>query len=273
VANAKKHGRAGREPGGGGQADSRHAARERVAAMRAQHKRAERRRNLITAGAITAAVVIVGGGIAWYAASRSPGSPEVVPAAPTGAPQSQPAALVVPNTSGISGVVAYDTTGWPAASKNGPANRALGHDHVTVPVTYSVTPPVGGNHNPVWLNCGIYNTPVPSEYAVHDLEHGAVWITYQPSLPQAEVSQLRSFVGRQSVLTPGGAPGSRYMDLTPYPGLPAPVVVTAWGFQLRLTSPADPRLQRFVDKFRLSPRYAPEYPGECTGGTGTPAAS
>jgi hypothetical protein len=190
-----------------------------------------------------------------------------------GAPQSQPAALIVPNTSGISGVVAYDTAGWPAASKNGPANRALGHDHVTVPVTYSVTPPVGGNHNPVWLNCGTYHQPVPSEYAVHDLEHGAIWITYQPSLPQAEVSQLQSFVSRQSVLSPAGAPGSRYLDLTPYPGLPAPVVVSAWGFQLRLTSPADPRLQRFVDKFRLSPRYAPEYPGECTGGTGTPAAN
>jgi hypothetical protein len=273
VANAKKRGQAGREPVGGKQAGRRQAARERVAAMRAQRKRAERRRNLITAGAITAAVVIVGGGIAWYAASRNGGSPEVVPAALNGAPQSQPAALVVPNTSGISGVVAYDTAGWPAASTNGPANQALGHTHVTVPVTYSVTPPVGGNHNPVWLTCGVYDKPVPSEYAVHDLEHGAVWITYQPSLPQAQVSQLRSFVGRQSVLSPGGVPGSRYLDLTPYPGLPAPIVVSAWGFQLRLTSPADPRLQQFVGKFRLSPRYAPEYPGECNGGIGTPAAT
>jgi len=266
VANSKKRSQAGRKQ----------AARERVAAMRAEQKRAERRRNLITVGAIGAAVVIVGGGIGWYAASRGGGgsSAEVVPATPSGAPQSQPAALVVPNTSGISGVVAYDTAGWPAASKNGPADRALGHDHVTVPVTYSVTPPVGGNHNPVWLNCGVYENPVPSEYAVHDIEHGAIWITYQPSLPQAEVSQLRSFVGRQSVLSPGGgAAGSRYMDLTPYPGLPAPIVVSSWGFQLRLTSPTDPRLQQFVDKFRFSPQYSPEYPGECTGGTGTPAAT
>jgi Protein of unknown function (DUF3105) len=227
VANSKKRSQAGRKQ----------AARERVAAIRAEQKRAQRRRNLITVGAITAAVVIVGGGIGWYAASRGGGSSaEVVPATPSGAPQSQPAALVVPNTSGISGVVAYDTAGWPAASKNGPAGQALGHAHVTVPVTYSVTPPVGGNHNPVWLNCGVYENPVPSEYAVHDLEHGAIWITYQPSLPQAEVSQLRSFVGRQSVLSPGGgAAGSRYMDLTPYPGLPAPIVVSSWGFQLRLT--------------------------------------
>jgi len=111
---------------------------------------------------------------------------------------------------------------------------------------------------------------VPSEYAVHNLEHGAVWITYQPSLPKSEVAGLRAFVERQSSLSPGGQRGSRYLDLTPYPGLPAPVVASSWGFQLRLTSPTDPRLQDFVSKFRASKTYTPEYGGECTGGIGTP---
>ena len=260
------------------QAAGKQAARERVAGMRAQAKRAERRRNRLTIGAIAAVVVIVGGGVAWYAASRggstSTTSAEVVPAAPSGTPESQPAALVVPNTSGISGVVAYDTAGWPTASKNGPANQALGHNHVTGAVTYSVTPPVGGNHNPTPLSCGVYTKPVPNEYAVHDLEHGAIWITYQPSLPQSEVNQLKSFVDRQSVLTPStGGPGSRYMTLTPYPGLPTPVVMSSWGFQLRLSSPTDSRMQQFVDKFRASQQYTPEYGGECTSGAGTPAST
>jgi hypothetical protein len=121
------------------------------------------------------------------------------------------------------------------------------------------------------MNCGIYDKPVPSERAVHNLEHGAVWITYQPSLPQAEVSQLRAFFGRQTVLTPsGGGAGSRYIDLTPYPGLPSPIVVSSWGFQLRLSSPADPRLRQFVSKFRVSQQYTPEYGSPCTGGVGTP---
>ena len=260
------------------QAAGKQAARERVAGMRAQAKRAERRRNMLTIGAIAAVVVILGGGVAWYAASRggstSSTTAEVVPATPTGAPQNQPTALVVPNTSGISGVVAYDTTGWPTASKNGPANQALGHRHVTTPVTYSVTPPVGGDHNPTPLTCGVYAKPVPNEYAVHDLEHGAIWITYQPSLPQSEVNQLKSFVDRQSVLTPStGGPGSRYMTLTPFPGLPTPVVMSSWGFQLRLSSPTDPRMQQFVDKFRASQQYTPEYGGECTSGAGTPAST
>lgn len=132
---------------------------------------------------------------------------------------------------------------------------------------------MGGDHNATWLNCGIYDKPVPSEYAVHNLEHGAVWITYQPSMPNSEVAGLRVFVERQSSLPPGGQRGSRYMDLTPYPGLPAPVVASSWGFQLRLTSPTDPRLQEFVNKFRASKTYTPEYGGECTGGIGTPLES
>jgi hypothetical protein len=248
------------------------AARERVAAMRAKQRRAERRRNLITIGAIAVAAgaVITGAIIAWPSASSS-SSKQAIPPAPGGStPDAQPAALAVPNTSGIRGVAAYDTTGWPSASHNGPAVRALRHAHVPGPVTYSITPPVGGDHNGTWLNCGIYDKPVPSEYAVHNLEHGAVWITYRPSLPSAQVADLRSFVERQAALSRGGQAGSRYIDLTPYPGLPSPVVASSWGFQLRLTSPTDPRLQEFVSKFRVSRTYTPEYGGPCTGGTGTP---
>ncbi len=251
-------------------ARNRQRAREKVAQMRAQQRRAERRRNLITIGAIVVAVGAVIG-IVIAALPSSGSSKEVIP--PTvsgGTPVVQPAALAVPNTSGIRGVVAYDTTGWPSSSHNGLAARALGHTHVPGPVRYSVIPPVGGAHNATWMNCGIYDKPVPSEHAVHNLEHGAVWITYQPSLPKSDVDALRAFVEGQSVLSPGGQSGSRYIDLTPYPGLPAPVVVSSWGFQLRLTSPTDPRLQAFVSKFRVSRTYTPEYGAPCTGGVGTP---
>jgi hypothetical protein len=243
-------------------------ARERVAAVRARQKRAERRRNLITIGAITAAAAVIIGGVAWYAASRSSTSAEVIPPAVSGTTTVQAAAHQVPNTSGIPGVVEYVTTGWPAGSRNGPTAEALSHDHVTGPVTYSVTPPVGGQHNAIWMNCGIYDKPVPSERAVHNLEHGAVWITYQPTLPQSQVNELRAFVEKQTMVSPGGA--SRYMDLTPYPGLSSPIVISSWGFQLKVSSTADPRLQQFVNKFRASPAYSPEYGSPCTGGAGTP---
>lgn len=251
-------------------------ARQKLEQARARQRAEARRRKAIigTVTGVAVAAVIAVIAVTVAATGGSSSSQEVMPAGIGGGTlYAQPAALTVPNTTGIAGIVAYDTTGWPASSHNGPANQALGHAHVPGPVQYSVTPPVGGNHNAAWMNCGVYDKPVPAERAVHNLEHGAVWITYQPSLPQSEVNQLRTFFGRQTVLSPGGVSGSRYVDLTPYPGLPAPIVATSWGFQLRLTSPTDPRLQEFVSKFRVSQQYTPEYGAACTGGTGTPLKS
>jgi len=241
----------------------------RLAEVQRQQRAKQRRQRMIWSGVgvAVAAVVAVILVLTLPGSSGGGASNEVIPpAVAAGSPVVMPAALTVPNTTGISGVIAYDTTGWPQTSRNGPANRALPHNHVPGPVTYSVTPPVGGDHNGTWMNCGVYAQPVPTERAVHNLEHGAIWITYQPSLPRAEVNQLRSFESSQSVLSGG----SHYIDVTPFLGLPSPIVASSWGFQLRLTSPTDPRLQEFVNKFRVSQRYTPEYGAPCTGGLGTP---
>jgi hypothetical protein len=125
--------------------------------------------------------------------------------------------------------------------------------HVDTPVTYAQTPPAGGPHNPVWLNCGVYDQPVPNENAVHSLEHGAVWVTYRPDLPAGDVEKLKSEIP------------DTYMILSPYPGLPAPVVASAWGKQLRLTGADDPRLEAFVRAYRQGPQ-TPEPGAACTGG-------
>ena len=49
-----------------------------------------------------------------------------------------------------------------------------------VDIDYEQVPPLGGPHDPQWLACGVYDEPLRDENAVHDLEHGTVWITYQP---------------------------------------------------------------------------------------------
>ena len=49
---------------------------------------------------------------------------------------------------------------------------------------------------------------------------------YQPSLPKSELDQLYAFFSKQKVISAPGGGSSRYMDITPYPGLPSPVVVT-----------------------------------------------
>jgi hypothetical protein len=129
----------------------------------------------------------------------------------------------------------------------------LSNGHTEDPVEYPNYPPVGGDHFPVWQNCGVYTDPIPDELAVHSLEHGAVWITYQPDLDPAAIEQLEAKTSDSHVL------------VSPYPGLRAPVVVTAWGRQMDLTDPADPRLQQFLDTY-LRAGDAPEPGARCDGG-------
>jgi uncharacterized protein DUF3105 len=157
---------------------------------------------------------------------------------------------------GVTALVLHDRK--PAVDLAGVQTFTETRNHVPGAVTYPQTPPAGGDHNPVWLNCGIYTSPVPNENAVHDLEHGAVWITYQPTLAKADIAKLTRY-----------ATGQTYLDLSPYPNLPAPVVVSAWGKQLRLTGASDPRLEAFVKKYKQG-LQTPEPGSPCTGGTGTP---
>ena len=126
--------------------------------------------------------------------------------------------------------------------------------HTTEPVTYAQAPPAGGEHHPVWLNCGVYTEPVPEDHAVHSLEHGAVWVTYQPDLAVADVQTLED------------ALPDTYTILSPHEGLTAPVVASAWGVQLRLDGADDPRLEAFVTEYRQGPQ-TPEPGALCTGGT------
>jgi putative peptide zinc metalloprotease protein len=130
--------------------------------------------------------------------------------------------------------------------------------HVNGSVTYPEDPPVGGPHAPIWLNCGFYTSPVLPEYAVHSLEHGAVWITYRPDLPAAQVASLRQL-----------ARGHPYVIVSPYSGLSAPVVASAWGSQLALDSVDDARLMQFVRAFERGSQ-TPEPTAPCSGGVGQP---
>jgi Protein of unknown function (DUF3105) len=132
--------------------------------------------------------------------------------------------------------------------------------HTAAPVSYAQTPPVGGDHSATWQNCGIYDTPVPNELGVHSMEHGAVWITYQPDLPAATVEQLRNL-----------ARGRGYTLLSPYEGLPQPIFASAWGVQISATDASDPRLNQFISRYIQGPQ-TPEPGAVCTGGLGSPIA-
>jgi hypothetical protein len=133
-------------------------------------------------------------------------------------------------------------------------------EHVEESVDYEQNPPAGGEHSPVWQNCGVYPEPINSENAIHSLEHGAVWITYRPDLTEKQVQQLQDLAG-----------GESYVLLSPMEDLPSPVVASAWGKQLRLDDASGSRLEQFVSAFQQGPQ-TPEPGAACTGGVGEPPA-
>ncbi len=189
------------------------------------------------------------------------GPPDPSPGSPPGSSRRRTRVLVAALASvAVLGLAAVAPVLAPGLG-GGPVDRTLERvqvftgtprDHTPDDVTYAAVPPMGGPHDPEWLDCGAYGTPVRDENAVHDLEHGTVWITYDPSLPEADVASL------VRVLPDNGI-------LSPYDGLPAPVVVTVWERQLRLTGADDPRLPLFLAGFGDG-HTAPEPFASCAGG-------
>lgn len=134
-----------------------------------------------------------------------------------------------------------------------------GNTHVAGRVQYAQTPPVGGDHNGTWQNCGFYREPILPELAVHSLEHGAVWIVFRPALPADQVDVLRRLASRPYLLV------SPWAD----DGTPAPVVASAWGLQLKADTAADPAVGAFVQAYANGPQ-SPEPGAPCTGAFGDP---
>lgn len=118
-------------------------------------------------------------------------------------------------------------------------------------------PPMGGPHASTWQKCGIYTEPVLPQYAIHSMEHGAVWITYHPDLPANQITALQDIVRGQTKLL-----------LSPFPDQSSPLVLTVWDRQLVLEDANDSRVEQFIGRYRN--QTGPETYANCSDGIGTP---
>ena len=127
--------------------------------------------------------------------------------------------------------------------------------HVGITVAYAESPPIGGEHDPVWADCTgtVYDVDIRHENAVHSLEHGAVWITYNPDEVSAqEIETLAALVD-----------GESGRMLSPYEGLDSPVSLQSWNHQLKVDSADDPRVEQFADFLTRNPDFHPEVGASC----------
>lgn len=152
----------------------------------------------------------------------------------------------LPNDSGIEGVQTFP-------------DKSEYHRHVpeVQPPDGNIPPPFGEHLN-AWQNCGIYDQPVELGNALHSLEHGAVWLTYAPSLDASQVAELQSMVR-----------GHDFVLMSPYPSQTDHVVLTGWGVQLVIESLPDDRIEKFIAYYELGPQN-PEPGAPCSGAIGNP---
>jgi hypothetical protein len=135
--------------------------------------------------------------------------------------------------------------------------EALSRDHVAGTVDYEQLPPPGGDHNGVPQSCDVYTEPIAPEHAVHSLEHGAVWVTYDDSVSEDDVETLADQVR-----------GNPYRLMSPLPEQESPIVLTAWGRTLEVERADDERVGQFLRGY-TNGEQTPEKGAACVGVTTT----
>ncbi|MDX8030977.1 DUF3105 domain-containing protein [Lentzea sp. BCCO 10_0856] len=151
-----------------------------------------------------------------------------------------------------------DTNKDPSAQLAGIVTKEYkGSRHVepTQRVAYDQTPAFGGPHDSQWADCTgvVYDKAVRTENMVHGLEHGAVWIAYNPDQVKDDaLAKLKAKVE-----------GVPYMMLSPFPGLDKPISLQSWGHQLKLEKADDERVDQFISSLLRNPNTYPEVGASC----------
>lgn len=174
-------------------------------------------------------VLILLGGLVWYLAPKLMQQREISQSAPEVIEEFLPSPDRPDPSDDIEGVVKIY---YPAGV----------HVNALQRVAYDQTPPFGGPHDEVWATCTgiVYEQPLRSENAVHALEHGSIWITYDPETISDEDLQTLS----------NEVTGEQYLFMSPFPGQGDPISIQSWGHQLKLTSADDERIDQFITALR-----------------------
>ena len=80
-----------------------------------------------------------------------------------------------------------------------------GQEHIAQGSTdhppYNSNPPTSGWHWPQPANWGAYDSTIPDEQLIHNLEHGGIWISYKPGMvDQDTVNKLKDFANRYPLI-------------------------------------------------------------------------
>lgn len=101
---------------------------------------------------------------------------------------------------------------------------------------YNSNPPTSGWHWPQPAPWGAYDTPLDDEQAIHNLEHGGIWISYKPAVDADTVTKLKDFARRY-----------RKIIVSPRDANDANIALVSWGRLQNLDQYDETAILKFID--------------------------
>jgi len=120
---------------------------------------------------------------------------------------------------------------------NVPNNYYPKHHCMNEKLNYETPLPTHGDHRPLWPKYGEYRF-VPRERWLHNIEHGAVVMLYDPCVLDSEVDKLRKIVRsciKKHVITP-----------TTFLTRERPMALISWGCRLEFSKVIEQEVRDFI---------------------------
>lgn len=124
-------------------------------------------------------------------------------------------------------------------NRPGEAVAIMGRDHINVGdshAAYNSNPPTSGSHASA-VPWGFSSTEIPDENAIHNLEHGGIWISYK-DLETSSLDVLQNIAQKnpQSVL------------ISPRADNDNSIAVASWGRLMKLDHVDEQVIMEFISK-------------------------
>lgn len=106
--------------------------------------------------------------------------------------------------------------------------------------TYNSNPPTSGWHYVNPAGWGVYENQLADETLIHNLEHGGIWISYKPDLPNDQKAKLTEIAKRYR----------SKVILEPRAQNDAPIALAAWQRLLKLDTADEQRIVEFIANYK-----------------------
>lgn len=114
--------------------------------------------------------------------------------------------------------------GEPSKPRPGVSHSDNGQQHVQAVEYGGEEPPTSGDHTTP-LAWQVYDQEIPDGNAIHNMEHGGVYISYRPDLPKEQVDKIKALFS-----TPYSKPEFKPSKaiVAPRSANKAPIVLSSW---------------------------------------------